>query len=360
MYRLNNRTALLLVIPAFLMGSMSTFAGGAKGVVTMTIDQDALAKMYNNDPDNPGLGTSSEVGQRFMWVEDFIDATYNYSDIGPEFPNPTEGYNSLPAPVVMKFPVNGPYMPWAFERGSYTYYVGLHQHISTDFAYDTDPGVNSGKIGISGAFRMRSDKWPGYLLPKDMSIRFDPAFRQRSYPEQSGWFLETNEYYFNTRRLFDITEVEISSVNGFLKLKGNLRAADEWGNTFLHAQTGYQLGSIEINPDEQANLPDVTNVSFDAGSNRVHIRDLIVGRKGFIDKRYEVSLKYLGGKSFGIESVKETGNNRIDQEAILDLDKMEVEIHRIKLFGQYYKANLKLNPDLSAELINLESVQFNF
>lgn len=338
-----NKYCLMFGICSVLLLPNLANADSANGNLIIDFDQTTLMKMN---------GGSTEVGQRWWWVEDVFTEADNNVYIDGEFPNPTPGYDALPDPIIkMNFAVNSPDLKPAPVDS-----VRLLQ--PTTLNYSGDPTTGSGKIGISGAFRIRSDSRKGYLLPKDMTLAFYPERvgkgGQSLYEEgvtggygESGWAIMTNEDYFGTQALFDLTNVTTSTENGALKLTGDLIWAAEWGS-FLLLDRATVVGKVSLEPtgarpvdgngtNNPVVVPTFSGI-YDDATQVVDIKDIQA-----LDSRYSIQLQRQADGLFTLKSALPLGSSvQIDGlPATYDSATQNLVIPKVKAFGKTFSVWLK-------------------
>ncbi|NOT85092.1 MAG: hypothetical protein HOP02_10045 [Methylococcaceae bacterium] len=349
-----SRSLVVGICAALLVPALAN-ANSANGHFILKFDQTTLMKMN---------GGSTEIGQRWWWVEDFLDQSFNNVAIDGGEPNPTPGLEALPNAIVeMDFAVNAPDIPAAPAEAS-------RQLQPTSFNYTDDPTKGTGKIGLSGAFRMRSDSRKGYLLPKDLSLAFYPervgkggsSIYEEINPEahgESGWAIMTNEYYFNTRGLFDLVNVTTSTVNGALSLTGDLIWAAEWGS-FMLLDRDVKVGTVTLIPTGDqpppGSVPVVTPIApssgfYDDATQEADIVDVQVQ-----NTHYFVQLKLQANGLFGLKSATSISASADTLPAQYDESTQNLVIPKIKAMGKNYTVVLKNTGNYQFSLVDIREV----
>ncbi|NOT86341.1 MAG: fibronectin type III domain-containing protein [Methylococcaceae bacterium] len=206
----------------------------ANGIMTVDINAAMLA----------GLGNTVSPS-RYLYLEDFINETYNNAPITstgavPSLiltPNPTALYNEVPA-LGLKFPVNSATIAPSTATSTIPPFNIVRILQATTLNYTGSPTSGTGKVGFSGALRLKSDVFTGWLKMPEWSLYYDAARVNIGGFGESGWIIKANEAGspdgFGPHTIFALKNVTTSSVNGALNLSGDLIfGIEDWGSSLF-------------------------------------------------------------------------------------------------------------------------------
>lgn len=308
---------------ALLTPNLAT-AHGASGAMTLNLDENALAKLN---------GGSNTLGKRFMYLEEYLDQTYNNVLIDGATPDPTPGTNPIPAKG-LQFVVNGA----SIASPNPT----LRTNVATNFSFNDDPTKATGQVGFSGAIRFRSDSWKGILSMSELSLHYEAS---RAAAGGTGWVIKTNQPFFGSNGLFDLTNVTTYVINGALGLTANVAFALEW-SVVMAILPGDIVGNVCLQPAAAS----TDNASYDMCTQGVTIQDVQVQNQHF-----QVQLQGQGNNQFALKmnSVKLLGAPQHNQPAQYNDGTKLLNLPKVQAFGKYYQVNLK---NMGNFVFNLDSI----
>lgn len=316
------KLSLSLAINIGLFTPASVWANGANGVMVFNLDQNALATL---------LGGKNQAGSRYMYVEEVFDASYNNVAIKGDNPNPTPGIDPIVSDNI-RFTVNGTTITPAPEDS------GRFLQANT-FNYTDDPTKGTGEIAFSGAIRYHSDVWPGTLLMREMTLSYEAGRVNKEKLGESGWVIKAHEPYFGTTTIFDLTDVKTSTVNGALKLSGNVFMTDTWA-ALLAIPPGIKVGEVRLIPAGDNNptpvpVPNLAVATYNDSTKVVNIPDVQVG-----NQHYQVALQLQANNLFGLKTADLLSSAASAEPAVYDLANNRLTIPKVQVFEKNYQAVL--------------------
>ncbi|NOT86342.1 MAG: fibronectin type III domain-containing protein [Methylococcaceae bacterium] len=257
-----NKPTKMLIFAFSAISSLSASwlanADTATGIMTVDMNATALANLQGV----AGLG-------RYMYLEDFLNQTYNNIPITATTPDPTPGTAEVPA-LGLQFVVNAP---------TITSPIPQRLNQPTTLNYTGDPTAGTGQVGFSGALRLLSDFSTGYLQMVEWSMYYDAARVNVGGFGESGWIIKANEPAFpfglGSHTLFALKNVTTATVNGALSLSGDLIfGIEDWSTLLLGlnaTDAGTVVGHVNLQPAPPVPAAPGNLVSSPVSSTQINL-----------------------------------------------------------------------------------------
>lgn len=194
------------------------------GTITINYDANALASF---------AGGSNTVGNRYIYIDEFFDASFNNQVIG-----------AATAPILDAVAIDSTALVHDINaQGTTSNGVRALKDTTLNFIGTPSDGSASGQIGLSGSTRISSDIVPGLagasLLWDDLGMEYTGG----------AWSFFTDDTAvfggFGKNTLFDVDNVVETVTENNILITGDLKFGLQWG-AFLGGLQGQDVGSFTL------------------------------------------------------------------------------------------------------------------